>query len=265
MIYTMIGSIACGKSEVITRLATQADLGKLPEGKAYLFLDEMGKLSHWAGPRDDEVPNEFKVMAANQRVMGRFVMRLLGEVDKHRRETNGEDLAESVVVGTDFPWTKTIQTKALECQVAFVALKIARYHFARSWLQKYGRDGVVFLEREPMEDRIFVKTQVRLGLISPDGMDCLEAVRGELFASVGEAPQRRIFLRCEPKVALKRLKVRGRREETNVTEEYLTDLQAGYDYEYRNAHLKLDTTNLTPDKVLETVHDFFLTQEGLLP
>lgn len=100
------------------------------------------------------------------------------------------------------------------------------------------RSGSYILERSMLSDIVFATVMYQMGDISESEFKLFSAIsEGQLAKN---APDVAVYLACDPKVSYERLRSRGREEESNVTLDYVTQLENAHETILAELCYKLD-------------------------
>lgn len=102
---------------------------------------------------------------------------------------------------------------------------VTRYNHHRSIV--WGEHSTI-QDRSLCEDAIFANMHASAGRISPDDFDTYKMLL-QTFLNSTRHPDLIVYLRVDPKVALERIRGRGRECERGITLEYLEDLHRNYE------------------------------------
>lgn len=92
------------------------------------------------------------------------------------------------------------------------------------------KPSYIFVDRSPDTDRyIFANILHKEGLINDIEWDIYNKWANMIDIYFNNYRKKYVYLRCEPEIALQRIKKRGRKEEENISIEYLTKLHRYHD------------------------------------
>ena len=116
-------------------------------------------------------------------------------------------------------------------------------HFRRAL--KKNRRGTIFCERSMLSSLVFALSAP----ITKEEKRVLEDLIITLHSSLNKVPAHFVYLKCDPDVAMNRIRKRNRAGEHLITTHYLKELDHHYNstIEFKDI---IDVTSLTPDQVV---------------
>jgi len=117
-------------------------------------------------------------------------------------------------------------------------------------------------DRSIYEDQIFCNVLYKNGKIEQREYDCYVKTRNKLIKNI-KPPIKLIYLKCSPETAFERIKNRVRKEESNISFEYIKDLSNGYNeffsdtktLEELNLDIEVIDYNKFNDLPIELIHN----------
>jgi deoxyadenosine/deoxycytidine kinase len=153
---------------------------------------------------------------------------------------------------------------------AFTAQIFMISHRFRVYMESVhaAEDKGFVLDRCFHEDKVFAEVNHEMGNISDRDWDTYLHLYGS-FCRIAPPPEVVVYLKTDPKVALGRVKSRGRDSEQGITQEYMERLDRAYD-RWSNAMSQRTKVLVFPwndynspgaSAVIETVNDYLLSRE----
>ncbi|MFC1774867.1 deoxynucleoside kinase [Nanoarchaeota archaeon] len=137
---------------------------------------------------------------------------------------------------------------ALMAQLHFLRKRVERYELSRNHM------GIVLDDRIISEDYyIFALAQLELGHMSQVQFNEYEAMFNRIAADIPE-PDLFVYFRASVDTLLKRIQIRGRKEELNISPRYLEKLNELYERMIKVLNCPVLTIE-TDDKELSTFHE----------
>lgn len=142
---------------------------------------------------------------------------------------NATGLEEDVKKWIDEGWlTKFYENKdknALSFQLRILQSQIETFDA----VLKDNKTNIIVTERSPFDGRF-----IFLPMLGVDEMDL--ALYDFMYRRLAWHPTHVVYLRCDTKVAMRRIEKRNRRDEKKIDQEYISKLKERYDSVFQNEH-----------------------------
>jgi deoxyadenosine/deoxycytidine kinase len=147
------------------------------------------------------------------------------------------------------PWLAEFYAKADGAALGLQLQVLASFHDVT-----VGASKLVVVERSPQTGKdIFLALLVERGVLAAHEL----ALYRQLYAQLAWTPTERVYLRCTPELALKRVQARNRDHEEAVDLAYLTELHRKHEELYADSAHVIDASQ-SPEAVAAELRQYLL-------